>query len=70
MSEKKKAFAEWYDKLGLQRLFWWIFAIMQVGGLILIFTTPLIGISLLLIIVSGFGFYFDSRMDDWYIGRD
>jgi len=67
MGKKKKAFAEWYEDLGFQRLFWWIFAIMQVGGLYLIFTTPFIGISLLLIIVSGFGFYFDSKMDDWYL---
>jgi len=70
MSGKKQKFAYWYNELGLQRLFWWLFAIMQVGGLILIFTTPLIGLSLLLIIVSGFGFYLDSRIDDWSVGRD
>ena len=40
---------------------------MQVGGLYLIFTTPFIGISLLLIIVSGIGFYFVSKMDEWYL---
>lgn len=70
MSEKKKAFAEWYDGSGLRSMFFWIFVIIQVGGLILIFTTPLIGISLFLIIVSGIGFYFNSKIDDWYISRD
>ena len=70
MGKKKQSFAEVYNDSGLGRVFWWICAIIQVGGLILIFTTPLIGISLLLIIVSGFGFYFDSRMSDWYIGSD
>jgi hypothetical protein len=70
MGKKKRVFAEWYDDLGIRRFVWWICAIMQLGGLWLIFTTPLIGISLLLIIVSGFGFYLDSKIDEWCISRD
>lgn len=67
MGEKQKKFSIFYDNSGFGRLIWWILVIMQMGGLMLLFITTLYEISLLLLIVSGFGYYMDHVIrDKWY----
>ena len=41
----------------LKMMLYVILGIAQIGGIILLFTTPLYGISILLIVVSGIGIY-------------
>ena len=51
----KKWLADGVEDLKL--ILYVILGIAQIGGFILLFTTPLYGISILLIVVSGIGIY-------------
>ena len=42
----------------LRMIAWVILGILQIGGLVLLFTTPLYGISITMIVVSAIGCWF------------
>ena len=45
-------------KDNLRMIAWVILGILQIGGLVLLFTTPLYGISITMIVVSAIGCWF------------